>query len=73
MLVLRVTMLEGRTTEQKEALMARLSEAAARHLGAPLEEVRLVIHEVSVGHWGVGGKPLIPDAGRRENRAPAGA
>lgn len=70
MLILRVTMMEGRTVEQKEALMQRLSEAAARHLGVPLGEVRMVIHEVPRGHWSVGGRPLVPDAGRRENRAP---
>ncbi|MFO7172292.1 MAG: tautomerase family protein, partial [Bacillota bacterium] len=45
MLVLKLTLTEGRTAEQKAALLRRLSEAAARHLGVPLPAVRLVIYE----------------------------
>lgn len=33
MLVLKVTMVEGRTPEQKAELIRRLAEAAGRHLG----------------------------------------
>lgn len=67
MLVLRVTMVEGRTAAQKAALIERLSAAAARHLGAPLEEVRLVIHEVPGANWGVGGRPLAGTGQGRES------
>lgn len=70
MLILRVTMAEGRTAEQKAALMQRLSQAAARHLGVPLEEVRLVIYEVPKAHWGIGGRSLAEEQSRREKRAP---
>ncbi len=38
MLVLKVTMVGGRTPEQKEKLIAQLSQAAASRLGWPLEE-----------------------------------
>ena len=70
MLILRVTMVEGRTAEQKAALMQRLSLAASRHLGAPLEQVRLVIYEVPRAHWGIGGRSLAEVENGRENRAP---
>lgn len=63
MLVLRVTMVEGRTDEQRTTLMRRLSECAARHFGLPLEEVRLVIYEIPKTHWGVGGRSLAEREG----------
>ncbi len=56
--VLKVTMMEGRTAEQKDELISRLSEAAAEHLGWPLEEVRVAIYEVSKHEWGIGGRSV---------------
>ena len=64
MLVLKVTMAEGRTIEQKEALIAWLWQAAASHLGWPLEEVRVAIYEVGEHEWGIGGRSI---AARRNN------
>lgn len=58
MLVIKTTMMEGRTTEQKEALIRRLSETAADELGWPLEEVRMVIYEVSKNDWGIAGESV---------------
>ncbi|MGQ9548973.1 MAG: tautomerase family protein [Roseiflexus sp.] len=63
MLVLRVTMIEGRTVEQRTMLMRRLSECAARHFNIPLDEVRLVIDEIPKTHWGVGGRSLAEREG----------
>jgi 4-oxalocrotonate tautomerase len=54
MLVLKVTMVEGRTPEQKAELIRRLAEAAGRHLGFPVEEIRTVIYEVGRDEWGIG-------------------
>jgi 4-oxalocrotonate tautomerase len=54
-LVIKTTMMEGRTAEQKEALIRRISEAAAEELGWPLEEVRAVIYEVSKVDCGIAG------------------
>jgi 4-oxalocrotonate tautomerase len=65
MLVLKVTMMEGRTPEQKEALIRRLSEAAARTFGYTLEEVRVLIYEVPKGNWGIGGRSVA----RREEQS----
>lgn len=58
MLVLKVTMLEGRTYLQKEALIHQLSEAAARHLNCALEDVRIVIYEVPPQAWGIAGRSV---------------
>ena len=65
MLVLKLTMMEGRSAEQKEELISKLSEAASEHLGWPLKEVRMVIYEVQKQDWGIAGRSV---AGReREN------
>lgn len=58
MLIIKTTMMEGRTSEQKEALIRRLSETAADELGWPLEEVRVVIYEVSKNDWGIAGESV---------------
>ena len=58
-------MMEGRSAEQREELISKLSEAASEHLGWPLEEVRMVIYEVQKQNWGIAGRSV---AGReREN------
>ncbi|ACL24924.1 tautomerase family protein [Chloroflexus aggregans] len=58
MMLLRITMLEGRSPEQKAALARELSIAAAEAFHVPLAEVRLVIHEVPPAHWTVGGQSM---------------
>ena len=55
MLVMKLTMLEGRSDEQKATLMRRVAESAARHFEVPLAEVRLIIVEVPKTQWSVGG------------------
>lgn len=58
MFVLKITMMEGRTEGQKNELIERLSEAASRQLGWPLEDVRVVIYEVSKNEWGIAGRSV---------------
>jgi len=56
-LLIEVTMIEGRTPEGKRALMRRLTDVAEETLGAPRASVRVVIREVPAAHWAVGGEP----------------
>jgi 4-oxalocrotonate tautomerase len=53
--VLRVTLLEGRPLDKKRELVRRLTEMAARILGEPEEEVRVILYEVRRDQWAVGG------------------
>jgi 4-oxalocrotonate tautomerase len=55
--LVQVTMISGRTTEQKHALIKALSDAVSDTLGTPLERVRVAIYEVSPDEWGIGGVP----------------
>lgn len=50
-----VHIMEGRSDEKKERLIAEVSEAIARSLDAPLESVRVLITEMPKEHFGIGG------------------
>jgi 4-oxalocrotonate tautomerase len=54
--LIQVTMVAGRTPEQKHALIHGLSEAAAAALDTPIDRVRVAIYEVSADEWGIGGR-----------------
>lgn len=55
---IQVTMLEGRTVEQKHELMRLLTEATAAAVGGDPERIRVAIYEVSKDEWAVGGVPM---------------
>ena len=53
-----VQLIEGRSVEQKHALIKEISEAAIRVLNGDPDEVGIVINEVTADDWGVGGVPV---------------
>jgi 4-oxalocrotonate tautomerase len=53
-----VQLIEGRSVEQKHALIKEISEAAIRVLDSDPDEVGIVINEVTADDWGVGGVPV---------------
>lgn len=55
--LVQVTMVRGRTVEQKHALIASVSTAVAQALSTPVEQVRVAIYEVGADEWGIGGQP----------------
>jgi len=57
-------MLEGRTPEQKRALIRELTETTARVLDTPKERIRVVLYEVPKTHWGIAGTPVSEIPGR---------
>jgi 4-oxalocrotonate tautomerase len=56
--LIQVTMVEGRTLEQKHALIRNLSAAMADTLDVPLERIRVAIYEITADEWGIGGQPF---------------
>lgn len=60
--VIAVSLIEGRTDEQLEALIAGLTEAAVAALGAPAASVRVLLNEIPPSHWGVGGVSKLQQA-----------
>jgi len=63
MVVLKVTLLEGRSLEKKRELVQRLTEMASRCLGEPAEEIRVILYEVRKDQWAVGGAFLSDKEG----------
>lgn len=54
--IIQVHMMEGRTEAQKEAVIAEITEAMVRAVGAPRESVRVLINEMPKAHFGIGGR-----------------
>ena len=55
---IQVTLLEGRTVEQKHELIKRLTDATAEALGGDPGRIRVALYEVSTDDWGIGGVPV---------------
>lgn len=53
--IITVKMLEGRTEEQKKALVEKVTEAVAETSGAPKENVSIIIEEMPLNHYATGG------------------
>ncbi|MCU9613342.1 4-oxalocrotonate tautomerase [Caldibacillus lycopersici] len=53
-----VKMLEGRTEDQKRALVEKVTEAVVETTGASVEKVVVFIEEMPKNHYAVAGKRL---------------
>ena len=65
--VVRISMYDGRTLDQKRQLVKEVTEAVARVTGNSEEGVHVIIDEVKRENWSIAGK-LKPDRPERENR-----
>ena len=52
----QISMLEGRSDDQKRAVIEKVTAALVEAVGVPVETVRVVITEVPKTQWGIGGK-----------------
>ena len=52
---LRVEMFEGRTPEQKRALVAALTDACVRTIGASPESVDILLFDIPKQNWATAG------------------
>ena len=55
---MQVTMVEGRTAEQKHDLMKKITDATSESLGSDPQRIRVAIYEVSADEWVIGGEPI---------------
>ncbi|MBI4694534.1 MAG: 4-oxalocrotonate tautomerase family protein [Gammaproteobacteria bacterium] len=51
----QIYMLEGRTADQKKAVIEKVTAALVEAVGAPRESVRVCILEVPKENWGIAG------------------
>lgn len=75
--LIHVDIMSGRTTEQHRALIRALTDACVETLGAPAENVRVVINEMTPTTYGIGGRTFLEVAAERATSvaaapAPAG-
>lgn len=51
----QVYLLEGRTVEQKKAVIEKVTQALVEALDAPKQNVRVWIHDIPKENWGIAG------------------
>jgi 4-oxalocrotonate tautomerase len=51
----QINLIEGRTEEQKRAVIEKVTQALVEAVGAPVETVRVQIIEVPSTNWGIAG------------------
>ncbi|OLP66843.1 2-hydroxymuconate tautomerase [Bacillus pumilus] len=56
--IITVQMLEGRTDEQKRALVEKVTDAVVETTGANAEKVSVIIEEMKKEHYAVAGKRI---------------
>lgn len=59
----QIYLLEGRTEEQKRAVIEKVTEALQQSLNAPKENIRVWIHDMPKENWGIAGQ-TAKDLGR---------
>ncbi len=59
----QIYMIEGRTEDQKRAVIEKVSAALVDATGAPKEAIRVWIQEVPKTNWGIAGQ-TAKDLGR---------
>lgn len=53
--ILNITLIEGRTQAQKDAMYREVTDAVVRSLGAPAESVRIIVNEIPAGDFAAAG------------------
>lgn len=53
-----IKLLEGRSEEQKKAMVEKVTAAVSETSGAPEEKIVVFIEEMSKNHYAIGGKRL---------------
>ena len=69
--LIQVTMVHGRTVEQKHALIRALTTAMHESVGTPTDRIRVAIYEISADDWGIGGEPFSAVRGTDPNATTA--
>ena len=54
--IAQIHIIEGRTDEQKERLIEKMTQAIVEALEAPEQSVRVIITEMPKQHFGIAGK-----------------
>ncbi|WP_066069728.1 tautomerase family protein [Neobacillus soli] len=55
---IQINILKGRSPEKKERLIREVSDLVSDVLESPVQNVRVMIHEVEPEHWGIAGESV---------------
>jgi 4-oxalocrotonate tautomerase len=61
--VVQIYMIQGRTDEQKKAIIEKVTQALVDAASVPPERVRIIIQDIPSTQWGIAGK-TARDLGR---------
>lgn len=64
--LVQISMLPGRSSEQKRALIAEVTEVVARTCKVVPEQVEILITEIPAEHWGSAGISLAESNTRKK-------
>lgn len=64
--IVTVNLMEGRSPEQIEHMIAEVSDALVRSLDAPIETVRIMVNEMPSYGFGIAGRPARVVMAERE-------
>lgn len=56
--IVTLNIVEGRSDEQKEKLIEKVTLAIHESIDAPIESVRIIINEMPKQHFAIGGKSV---------------
>jgi 4-oxalocrotonate tautomerase len=71
--VIEVTLVEGRSADDKERLIQAITEATVNAIGAPLQSVRVILRELPPAHFAVGGQSFAAKRKHNQDRNSADA
>lgn len=57
--IITVNILEGRTDEQKRALVENITQAVVSAIAAPPEDVRIIINDMKPENYAIAGLPVL--------------
>lgn len=60
--LVQISMMPGRTPEQKKGLIRDVCDAVVRNCAVKPEQVRVIIQEIAPEHWAVGGVSMAERA-----------
>ncbi|MHA6250795.1 4-oxalocrotonate tautomerase [Oceanobacillus sp. CAU 1775] len=61
--LVNIQILEGRSEEKINSLMENVAKTISESLGAPKQNVRVIVTEIPKTHWSIGGTS-VKDLGR---------
>ena len=68
MALVHIDLMEGRSEDTIQDMVAAVSEAIASSLGSPIASIRVIVNEMKPHQYGVGGKPwpVVVEERRKE-------